>query len=249
MTSTVLREDVGGLTTLTLNRPGKMNALTTGMFTELRAHVESIAADTDRIGLVVLRGAGRCFCAGRDLDALADGAEPPFPNFFSQTVAELAELPQPVVSVVHGACFTGGLELALAGDVIIAADSARFADTHARWAVTPIWGMSQRLPRRIGTAKAFEMMLTCRTVSGTEAAEIGLANICVPEAELDETVKTFAATVLENSSFVHRAVKRLMIETDGLPIRAGLAYEVHRTAGFGPDMEDRIARFAARKRG
>jgi enoyl-CoA hydratase/carnithine racemase len=249
MPQTVLREDTGRLATLTLNRPGKMNALTTQMFRELSEHVLSLAAETEQISLVVIRGAGRCFSAGRDLDDLAAGTEPPFPSFFADTVERLADLPQPVISVVHGACFTGALELALAGDMIIAADSARFADTHARWALTPIWGLSQRLPRRVGTALATEMMLTCREVSGTEAAAIGLANRCIPDAGLDAAIDALTAQILENSPFVHRAVKRLFIETDGLPLRAGLAWEVHRTAGFGPDMAERVARFAARRRG
>ncbi|HLY55652.1 MAG TPA: enoyl-CoA hydratase/isomerase family protein [Stellaceae bacterium] len=248
MTMTVLREDSGGLATLTLNRPEKLNALTTQMFTELRAHIDAIARAPDRIGLVVVRGAGRCFCAGRDLDALSGGQEPPFPQFFADTVERLAELPQPVISVVHGACYTGGLELALAGDMIIAAESARFADTHAKWAITPIWGMTQRLPRRIGIAKAYEMMLTCRTVSGAEAAEIGLANRCVPDDALDATVAALAAEMLENSWFSQQAIKRLVVATDGMPIRAGLAYESHRTEGFGPDMAERLARFATRRR-
>jgi enoyl-CoA hydratase/carnithine racemase len=247
METTVLREDAEGLATLTLNRPDKMNALTTGMFQTLRDHVDAIAADTDRIGLVVLRGAGRCFCAGRDLGAITAGDEPAFPNFFAETVQRLAELPQPVIAAVHGACFTGGLELALAADLIIAAESARFADTHAKWALTPLWGMTQRLPRRIGSAKALEMMLTCRTVTGAEAAALGLANRCVADNVLTETIHGMTAEILQNSWFTHRAIKRLLIETDGLPVRAGAAYELARTAGLGPDMAERLAAFARRK--
>ena len=175
MAGLVLREDRDGLATLTLNRPEKLNSLNVEMFVELRAHVDQIARETDRIGLVVVRGAGKCFSAGHDLADIAKGERPPKPNFQSETIERLADLPQPVISAVHGHCYTGALELALAGDLIVAAESAKFADTHARWALTPIWGMSQRLPRRVGPSKAREMMLTCRTYSGVEAAAMGLA--------------------------------------------------------------------------
>ena len=186
MAGLVLREDRDGLATLTLNRPEKLNSLNVEMFVELRAHVDQIARETDRIGLVVVRGAGKCFSAGHDLADIAKGERPPKPNFQSETIERLADLPQPVISAVHGHCYTGALELALAGDLIVAAESAKFADTHARWALTPIWGMSQRLPRRVGPSKAREMMLTCRTYSGVEAAAMGLANICVPDDSFDK---------------------------------------------------------------
>src|SRR5207248_2522536 len=183
------------------------------------------AQDTERVGLVMVRGAGKCFSAGNDLSGIAEGARPPRPNFQSETVERLATLPQPVISAVHGHCYTGALELALAGDLIFAAESARFADTHARWSLTPIWGMSQRLPRRVGTHKAREMMFTCRSYTGAEALAMGLANWCVPDAIFDEELKKIADTILANSWFSHRGNKRLLMETDGLPIDAGLAHE------------------------
>ena len=120
------------------------------------------------------------------------------------------------------------------GDLIVAAESAKFADTHARWALTPIWGMSQRLPRRVGPAKAREMMLTCRTYSGAEAAAMGLANVCIPDDLFDKELRALADSILANSWFSHRANKRLLIETDGLPLGAGLAHEVYRNPGVGP---------------
>jgi enoyl-CoA hydratase len=243
MTGLVLREDRDGLATLTLNRPEKLNSLNLEMFVELRAYVDQIARETDRIGLVVVRGAGKCFSAGHDLADIAKGERPPKPNFQSETIERLADLPQPVISAVHGHCYTGALELALAGDLIVAAESAKFADTHARWALTPIWGMTQRLPRRVGPSKAREMMLTCRTYSGVEAVAMGLANICVPDDSFDQEIRALADTILANSWFSHRANKRLLIETDGVPLGAGLAHEVYRNPGVGPDMRERIAAF------
>ncbi len=246
MSGLVIRQDQGGLATLILNRPEKLNALNVEMFVEMRTHVESIAGQTDQIGLVVVRGAGKCFSAGHDLADIAQGERPPKPNFQADTIERLANLPQPVISAVHGHCYTGALELALAGDLIVAAESAKFADTHARWALTPAWGMSQRLPRRVGLSRAREMMLTCRTYSGAEAAQMGLANICVPDDSFDAELRALADMILANSWFSHRANKRLLIETDGLPIAAGLAHEVYRSQGVGPDMRERIAAFTGR---
>jgi len=244
MSELVLREDKDGLATLTLNRPEKLNAINVEMLVELSAHIDQIAQATDKIGLVVVRGAGKCFSAGHDLADIFHGQRPPTPNFEGHTVERLANLPQPVISAVHGHCYTGGLELALAGDLIVAAESAKFADTHARWALIPLWGMSQRLPRRIGPYKAREMMLTCRTYSGAEAAAMGLANFCFPDHSFDQELRALADTILANSWFSHRANKRLLIETDGLPLGAGLSHEVYRSPGVGPDARERVAAFA-----
>lgn len=243
MTALVLRQDREGAATLTLNRPDKLNALNVEVFRELDAHVAKIAAETEAVGLVILRGAGRCFSAGHDLGDIAAGEKLPQPFYQSKVIERLADLPQPVICAVHGHCYTGALELALAGDIILAAEGAKFADTHAKWALTPVWGMSQRLPRRVGTYKAREMMLTCRTYRGREAEAIGLANICVPDSEFDARLDALAAEILANSWFSHRANKRLLRETDGLGLEAGLAHEIFRGEGRGPDMEARIAGF------
>ncbi|ODT89173.1 enoyl-CoA hydratase/isomerase family protein [Phenylobacterium sp. SCN 70-31] len=246
MTNLVLREDRGGAAILTLNRPDKLNALNADLFRELDGHVRAIAGQTDAVGLVVVRGAGRCFSAGHDLSDIAAGEKLPEPFFQSKVIERLADLPQPVISAVHDHCYTGALELALAGDIVFAAEGARFADTHAKWALTPVWGLSQRLPRRVGTYRAREMMLTCRTVGGAEALGLGLADFCVPDAEFDARLDALVAQILANSWFSHRANKRLIRETDGLPLGAGLAHEIYRGEGRGPDMADRIAGFQSK---
>ncbi|MBI1406580.1 MAG: enoyl-CoA hydratase/isomerase family protein [Caulobacter sp.] len=243
MAGLVLREDVGRATTLTLNRPDKLNALNVDLFRELDDHVSDIAGRTDAVGLVILRGAGRCFSAGHDLSDIAAGEKLPRPNFQASVIERLADLPMPVITAVHGHCYTGALELALAGDIIFAAEGAKFGDTHAKWALTPVWGLSQRLPRRVGTYKAREMMFTCRTFSGRQAESFGLANICVPDAEFETALNDLAADILANSSFSHAANKRLLMDTDGLPQKVGLAHEVFRGEGRGPDMEARIGAF------
>lgn len=246
MESLVLRTDVEGLATLTLNRPEKLNALNADLFRVLGVHVDAIATDP-KIGCVIVRGAGRAFSAGHDLTAIEAGESAEDHNLQASVIERLANLPQPVISAVHGPCFTGALELALAGDIILAAAGARFADTHAKWGLTPIWGMSQRLPRRVGAVKAREMMFTCATVDGREASEIGLANRHFEDDGFNEGVEAFAQSILANSWFSNAANKRLLIETDGLPLSQGLAHEVYRNKGIATDFADRIASFAQRK--
>ena len=246
MDDLVLRTDRDGAATLTLNRPDKLNALNVALFEALDAHLDSIERSTDAVGLVIVRGAGRCFSAGHDLGDISTGEALPRPHFQASVIERLANLPQPVICAVHGHCYTGALELALAGDIVFAAEGAKFADTHAKWALTPVWGLSQRLPRRVGTYVARELMMTCRVVGGREAERIGLANDCVSDSEFDDALARLADVILAQSWFSHRANKRLLRETDGLPLGAGLAHEAYRTEGRGPDMDDRIAAFKAK---
>ncbi len=247
MDELVIREDSDGAATLILNRPDKLNALNVDLFRALDAEVARLEAETKSVGLVIVRGAGRCFSAGHDLGDIAAGERLPRPNFQAGIIERLAGLPQPVISAVHGHCYTGALELALAGDIVFASENARFADTHARWALTPVWGMSQRLPRRVGTYKAREMMFTGRTYSGAEAAAMGLANMCVADDAFETELEALTKIILTNSWFSHRANKRLLVDTDGLTLKAGLAHEVFRGEGRGPDMAERIASFGKAK--
>ncbi|KCZ94158.1 enoyl-CoA hydratase/isomerase family protein [Hyphomonas johnsonii] len=242
MSTLVTRDDRNGLAILTLNRPDKLNALTVGMFRELRAHAIALKKD-DSIGCVVLRGAGRCFSAGHDLGDIAEGEAVPSPGWHSETLRLLETLPKPVIAAVHGHCYTGALEVALAADFIIAAESAKFGDTHAKWALTPIWGMSQRLPRRVGIATAKRLMFTAELIGAAEAFRIGLAEQVVPDAGFDAAIDAMAQQVLANSAFSHAANKRLLEATDSRDMDSGLQWEILRNEGVGPDMKARIAAF------
>lgn len=239
----VLRENNGGLATLTLNRPQKLNALNHAVFEALAHHIDAIERQIDTVGCVVLRGAGRAFSAGHDLDDIAGGREErAVAHFESRTIERLANLPQPVITAVHGYCYTGALELALAGDIILASEAAVFADTHGKWDLVPVWGMSQRLPRRVGRAKALEMMFTSRNISGREAVTIGLANLCVPDSEFDAALAKLTGDILANSWRANRANKRLIKDTDGMSLEAGLAHEIYKSEGRGPEMAERLKR-------
>ncbi len=239
MTALVLRSDADGIATLTLNRPEKRNALNIALWQELSSHVEALRSEGDAIGVVVLNANGPSFCAGNDLGER--GTPLPAPHFQANIITRLATLPQPVIVAVHGGCYTGGLELALAGDIIIAAENAVFADTHGKFALVPIWGMSQRLPRRVGQWKAREMSFTGLPVSGAEAARIGLANICVSDDALAAETHRIAVAIASQSRHSVLAYKRLYAEQVDLPLNAGLAHEVFASAGIGPDFAARVA--------
>ena len=240
--SVVERHDRSGLAVLILNRPEKLNALTVEMFRELRQHVSDIRKD-DSVGCVVLRGAGKCFSAGHDLGDIAEGEAVPSRGWHSETLRMMEKLPKPVIAAVHGHCYTGALEVALAADFIIASDTAKFGDTHAKWALTPIWGISQRLPRRVGIATAKKLMFTAETVSADEALRIGLCEAVHPDTEFGAAVEQLARDILANSPFSHAANKRLLEATDARSLDAGLQWEVMENEGVGPDMQERISAF------
>ncbi len=227
------------IATLTLNRADKRNALSLAMWAELEHHLAAIEPAGEDIAVVVLRAAGAVFCAGNDLKER--GAAAPRPYYQAGIITRLAALPQPVIVAVQGGCYTGGLELALAGDIIVASESAVFADTHGKFALVPVWGMSQRLPRRIGQAKAREMSFTGLPVSGAEAARIGLANHCVADGELDAKTRELAQAIAAQSRHSVFAYKRLYAEQADLPLQAGLAHEVYASAGIGPDFAERVS--------
>lgn len=242
MIQLVTREDEDGLCWLTLNRPDKLNSLTVGVFRELRKHIIDLKKD-DSIGVVILRGAGRCFSAGHDLGDIAEGESVPSPGWHSETLRMMEKLPKPVIAAVHGHCYTGALEVALAADFILAAQSAKFADTHAKWALTPIWGMSQRLPRRVGAATAKRLMFTAETVRADEALRMGLCEQVFADETFEDDLRVFAQQILANSAFSHAANKRLLEATDMDALDAGLQWEVMENEGVGPDMHDRISAF------
>ena len=246
MVDQVLYECIDGAAYLTLNRPDKLNSLTLELFNELDAYIDEIREGTDEIGIVVLKGAGRCFSAGHDLDDIADGESYARLVDEAKIVERFANLPQPTIAAVHSHCYTGALELALGADIILASESAKFADTHTKFALTPFWGMTQRLPRRVGRSKANELSFTARTVRAPEALKIGLCDHIYADDVFLSEVGAFARSILENSWFSLRCYKRLMNSTDGKSLDQGLAYESYNNDGFGPDMNERLEKFLSK---
>lgn len=242
--SLVTRQDADGVATLTLNRPEVLNAISAATFVELRAHIDAISSQLDLVGCVVLRGEGRSFCAGADLKAFKDRkpTDPDPTPFNRATMTALADLPQPVIAAVHGHCMTGGLELALTSDIIIAAENTRFADTHQKWGLHAGWGLTQRLPRRIGGSMAKEMMFSGREVLADEALRIGLANRVVPLDRLQEEAHALAAQIAGHPRGVARWVKSTIDAGLEMSLENGLALEIETNPGRNTDLEERLSK-------
>jgi enoyl-CoA hydratase len=244
MNTLVLRENHEGVAILTLNRPEKVNALSKDLIDCLEEHVEAIARETKTIGLVIVRGAGGNFSAGHDMkEVLAQVKAHAKPHHYVEVIEKIANLPQPVISAVQGHCSTGALELALAGDLIVASASARFCDAYARWGLTPIWGLSLRLPHRVGTAKAAEMMFTCRSYSGAEAHDMHLANFCFADDRFEAELVALSQDILANSWFSNQVDKRALIESNGLTLHDAHALGLFKNEGLAPDALARVTKF------
>jgi enoyl-CoA hydratase/carnithine racemase len=249
MNNLVLRENKSGAAVLTLNRPDKLNALSKDLFEDLEEHIDAIARETRTIGLVILRGAGANFSAGYDMGEVLEHVRAHAkPHFHSEVIQKLADLPQPVISAVQGHCSTGALELALAADLIVASESARFSEVYARWGLTPVWGLSLRLPHRIGRAKASEMMLTCRSYTAREAFAMHLANFCFPDDVFEAELSRLSSDILANSWYANQVNKRSLIGIDGLSLRDSHGLELFKNEGLAPDAAKRVEKFFAERK-
>ena len=248
MSSTEIQVDRDGhVVTVTLNRPDALNAITPTMLETLADTLDQLRADVDA-RVVVLTGAGRAFSAGVDLKALGDrelinGKVGDILDLPARRVTRLlATMPAITVAKVNGFCFTGALELALACDVIVAAEEAKFGDTHAKFGLRPTWGMSARLPRLVGMAAARELSLTARNFTGAEAKQLGMVAVAVPLDDLDDAVADLVGTIVKNSPGSLRAYKDLYRQTIELPLGDALQYEADTDYGID-DTDERIADF------
>jgi enoyl-CoA hydratase len=244
MNSLVRRENNAGAAILTINRPEKLNALSKEVFEELDQHLDAIAREIRTIGLIILRGAGGNFSAGYDMNEVLEHVKAHAkPHFHSEVIQKLTNMPQPVISAVQGHCSTGALELALAADLIVASESTRFSDVYARWGLTPVWGLSFRLPHRIGAAKASEMMFTSRTYTGRQAEAMHLANFCFPDEQFEAELAKLAADVLANSWYANQVNKRALMAIDGLSLDEAHSLDLFKNEGLAPDAVARVTKF------
>lgn len=215
--------------TLTLNRPQSRNALSAELRRQFYRALGEAQADDD-VDVVIVTGADPVFCAGLDLKELGDTTELP------DISPKWPPMSKPVIGAINGAAVTGGLEIALYCDVLIASEQARFADTHARVGLLPTWGLSVRLPQKVGVGMARRMSLTGDYLSAEEALRTGLVTQVVPHAELMPTARQVAASIVGNNQ---RAVRALLASyhrideaqtNEGLWIEAASAREWMRSA-------------------
>jgi enoyl-CoA hydratase len=254
--SDVMVEQDGPVAIVILNRPRAMNALSSALRRELAATLSRLDAAPETRA-IILTGAGeRAFSAGLDLKEL--GSEPGALAAGSARSADMNPVKaielcrKPIIAAINGFAITGGFELALACDVLIASTNARFADTHARVGVMPGWGLSQKLPRLIGPYRAKELSLTGRFLDAAEAANWGLINRVVAPAELMPTAIAMAREMAQVEPDMLANMKTLIDDGYALSLREALALEHtnaerHNSALAPGDIEAR--RGAVRARG
>jgi enoyl-CoA hydratase len=227
--------DPCGYAVLTLNRPSALNALSRALRAELSERLDALQADP-AVRVLILTGAGRAFCAGLDLKELGSSQDGLGGGGAGATahdpVAALRRFSGPVIGAINGAAVTGGFELALACDVLLASPQARFADTHARVGIAPGWGLSQKLSRAIGIYRAREVSFTGNWVSAEQAAAWGFVNRVVPADGLLDAARALARDML--SCVPEMLVRYKAIIDDGfaLPFGEGMQLEQARSREF-----------------
>jgi len=237
-----------GIATVTLNRPQAMNALSR----ELRQAIVRAFAEVDQdpaVGVVILTGAGRAFCAGLDLKELGGetSAEAEAAVAGADVVRALTSCAQPIIGAINGFAITGGFELALACDILIASTTARFADTHARVGVMPGWGLSQRLSRTIGIYRAKELSLTGNYLSAQQAEAWGLVNRVVAGEHLLPTCRALAADMLSCVPEVMRGYKHVIDDGFAASMADGLRIESEASRAYARQLTPEV--LAARRAG
>jgi len=204
--------------TLTLNRPQSRNALSAELRSKFFPALSGAEAD-DAVDVVIITGADPVFCAGLDLKELGDATELP------DISAKWPAMTKPVIGAINGAAVTGGLELALYCDILIASENARFADTHARVGLLPTWGLSVRLPQKVGVGLARRMSMTGDYLSAADALRAGLVTEVVPHDDLLPAARRVAASIVGNNQQAVRALLASYHRIDDAGTRDGLAIE------------------------
>jgi 2-(1,2-epoxy-1,2-dihydrophenyl)acetyl-CoA isomerase len=255
--SDVLETIKEGVAVLTLNRPDRLNAMSTAMLDGLLEALPRLAAD-EGVGVVVLTGAGRGFCAGGDVKAMAAGRE--FDDGTLEAKAQglrrrmevsrwLHEMPKPTIAMVRGAAAGAGLSLALACDLRVAADNARFATAFARVGYSGDFGGSWFLTQLIGTAKARELYYTADIVDAAQALALNLVNRVVPDARLEEETFTLARRLASGPRVALRYMKRNMnaAETNSLSEHLDLEALHHTRCGATEDHREATKAFVEKR--
>jgi enoyl-CoA hydratase len=204
--------------TLTLNRPQSRNALSAELRKRFFGALRDAEADAD-VDVVIVTGADPVFCAGLDLKELGDTTQLP------DISPQWPPMAKPVIGAINGAAVTGGLEIALYCDILIASEQARFADTHARVGLLPTWGLSVRLPQKVGVGLARRMSLTGDYLSAADALRAGLVTEVVPHGELLATAQRVAASIVGNNQRAVRALLASYHRIDASQTDAGLWIE------------------------
>jgi 2-(1,2-epoxy-1,2-dihydrophenyl)acetyl-CoA isomerase len=233
---TVQRE--GSVATLTLNRPDAFNAL--DLATGRALFEAALAVDEDpTVRCVIVTGAGRAFCGGGDVKAFADNLPrigiliKELTTYLHGAISRLARSDKPVIMAVNGVAAGGGFSLALSGDLVVAAESARFTMAYSRIAATPDGSSSYFLPRLVGLRRAMELYFTNRNLTAREALEWGLVTRVVPDAELRSAVDALARELAHGPSKAFGAAKRLFHQSTWESLETQMELEAQSIAAMG----------------
>ena len=258
----LLFEKQGGVATLTLNRPSARNALTSGLFLDMERMLLEIASDDD-VRVVVLTGAGRGFSAGADLTPVAQEERrrteaPSFPGDAggdildrgNRCILRLRKLAKPVLGSINGDAVGIGCSLALATDLRIAAETARFGVVFSRIGLGPDGGASHLLRELVGTAKALELLFTGDLIDANEALRLGLVNRVVAAAALEDTTRELAEQLARGPTLAYGAAKAAVYESANLPFASLLDFEARnqRAVGRSDDVKEGIRAFRERRK-
>ncbi len=229
----VVTETDNGVTTVTLNRPEQLNALSTALKAEIADTFVALTTD-DATKVIILTGAGRAFCAGLDLKELGQK------GLRQGTGVDLQEaitgVGKPLIGAINGFAITGGFEIALMCDILIGSPNTRFADTHVRMGVVPGWGLSQRLSTLVGVSRAKQMSFTGNYIDADTAEKWGLINAIVPADELLSYCKQLAADICNVDQQTLKTVHQLIDFGVQHSLAEGLIEEKRRSLGHSGDM-------------
>ncbi len=217
--------------TLTLNRPQSRNALSAALRDQFFGALAESETDDD-VDVIIVTGTDPVFCAGLDLKEL--GGQTALPDISPRWPA----LSKPVIGAINGAAVTGGLELALYCDILIASEQARFADTHARVGLLPTWGLSVRLPQKVGVGLARRMSLTGDYLSAQEALRAGLVTEVVPHEQLLPAARKVADSIVGNNQDAVRALLSSYHRIDDSNTSEGLWLEATAARAFRTSGDD-----------
>lgn len=216
------------IATVTINEPKTLNALNSKLLEELGAAFDTLAADKD-VRVIILTGADRAFVAGANIQEMSDLNYEEAKVFGAKGASVFRKIetcPQPVIAAVNGFALGGGSELALACDIRIASEKAKFGQPEVGLGITPGFSGTQRLPRIVGQAKAKELIYTAKVISAAEALEIGLVNQVVAPESLMEEAQAMAATIAKQAPIAVQKSKKAINDGWDMAIEKGIDYEV-----------------------
>jgi enoyl-CoA hydratase/carnithine racemase len=257
--SGILISHQGNARVLTLARPEALNAINPQMVEAINLALEDAALDASCTALVIT-GQGRSFCAGADLKAAKQRAEigrggerndaQDFVRSVSNLMNKIEEFPCPVIAGVQGLALAGGMELVLCCDLVIAAESSKFGDAHANFGLLPGGGGSIRLPRKIGAARAKQLMFTGEMLPASTLCEWGLVNEVVADADLSEAIASLISKLSTKSPIGLRQMKRLVNQGLQMKVKDGLELEQQVFAEYAQtyDRHEGLAAFAERRK-